>query len=186
MDAPAGVFDGPGDQRIEAVAAGGPGLVAVGSEYAPDATEGDTVVWTSPDGRNWSRASGANPDLGGPGDQQMSAVVAGGPGLVAVGGERVGDQGEGDAAVWTSPDGQDWTLVPDPDSVFGGFSRQDMRSVTLGGPGLVAVGTEFTDRGDRAAVWTSSDGLAWQRAPADQAALNGDDQPFMLSVTAWE
>jgi len=33
--------------------------------------------------------------------------------------------------------------------------------VTVGGPGLVAVGSD----GDAAAVWTSPDGITWSRVP---------------------
>jgi hypothetical protein len=185
VDAPAGVFDGPGSRGIEAVTLGGPGLVAVGSEFELGVTGSSAVVWTSPDGLNWSRASGANPDLGGPGDRWMFGVVAGGPGFVAVGMEHVDEPDEGDAAVWTSPDGQNWTRVPDPSFVFGGSPLLQMRSVTTGGPGLVAVGIEYTDRGHRPAVWTSADGLVWQRAPADQEALRAIDNSVMSSVTAW-
>ena len=49
----------------------------------------------------------------------MVSVTAGGPGLVAVGFEasfveRIG-------AVWTSPDGIEWTRVPHDQSVFDAF-----------------------------------------------------------------
>lgn len=80
----------------------------------------------------------------------MASVVAGGPGLVAVGnGGVAGDT----AAVWTSTEGLAWQPVEHDDSAFGigGESLQVMLSVTVGGPGLVAVGR---DR-DSAAVWVS-------------------------------
>jgi hypothetical protein len=48
----------------------------------------------------------------------MSAVVAGGPGLVAVGHDDAGE--DEDAAVWTSPDGLVWSRVPHDEAVFGG------------------------------------------------------------------
>lgn len=45
--------------------------------------------------------------LGGEDEQAMDSVTVGGPGLVAVGFDAPGD--DGDAAVWTSPDGLSWT-----------------------------------------------------------------------------
>ena len=66
------------------------------------------------------------------------------------------------AAVWTSVDGLSWQREPDVDNELGGEGTgQLMRSVTAGGPGLVAVGVEF----DGAMVWTSSNGHDWQRVP---------------------
>lgn len=44
-------------------------------------------------------------------------------------------RGEG-ASVWTSADGITWSRVPHGDAVFG---NGEMCSVTVGGPGLVAV-----------------------------------------------
>jgi len=48
----------------------------------------------------WSQAD-APAVLGGPADQYVTGVVAGGPGLVAVGSD--GSGGDSDAAVWISP-----------------------------------------------------------------------------------
>ncbi len=82
----------------------------------------------------------------------MKSVTVGGPGLVAVG--SVGNDGDADAAVWTSVDGVTWSRVPHDEAVFGGAGGQLMRSVTAGGPGLVAVGDADTD----AAVWVAVPG----------------------------
>ena len=51
-----------------------------------------------------------------------------------------------------------------------------MSSVTVGGPGLVAVG----DGG----VWTSVDGIAWSRVPHDAVVFGGEGSLEMVSVTA--
>jgi hypothetical protein len=78
-------------------------------------------------------------------------VVAGGPGLVAVGlDESVGDT---DAAVWTSPDGLTWTREPHDEAVFGGPGFQEMVWITPGGPGLVAVGYDSAGGDWDTAVW---------------------------------
>jgi hypothetical protein len=53
-----------------------------------------------------------------------------------------------------------------------------MSSVAVGGPGLVAVGS---DEGD-AMVLTSVDGVTWSRVPHDETVFGGSS---MRSVTAW-
>jgi hypothetical protein len=126
----------------------------------------------------------------------MSSVVAGGPGLVAVGSDFNID-GDSDAAVWTSPDGFNWSRVPHDEAVFGGAGEQGMSSVVAGGPGLVAVGSDgigvwvltssdqdFDPVDADAAVWTSSDGITWSRVPHDEAVFGGEGGHVMLSVTS--
>jgi hypothetical protein len=54
-----------------------------------------------------------------------------------------------------------------------------MTSVTAGGPGLVAVGINWSDPGG-GAVWTSVDGITWSRVPHDEAVFGNSG---MLSVT---
>jgi len=109
---------------------------------------------------DWSRVL-LDPALLPGGSQHVSAITAGGPGLVAVGIRY------GKAAVWTSSDGRTWTSV-EGQELGGG----EIRDVTTGGPGLVAVGL-VDDGGEISladgAVWTSADGLAWDRAPRDPA-----------------
>ncbi len=105
----------------------------------------------------------------------MVSVTAGGPGLVAVGSDRTGNNPE--AAVWTSPDGITWSRVPT--QWVRGRGGEEMLSVTVGGPGLVAVGHELS-AGVNAAVWTSSDGISWSRVPHDESVFGGQ----MHSVTA--
>ena len=46
-----------------------------------------------------------------------------------------------------------------------------MRDVTVGGPGLVAVGYDNA----KLSVWTSDDGLTWNRIPQDQEELGGGE-----------
>ena len=190
-----------------AVTTGGPGLVAVGANhldyytrqevsdlfsYGDEVRAGtaDAVVWTSPDGFTWSRVPHDEAVFGGPGEQRMVSVTAGGPGLVAVGGvwEKLdGTYEMSDAAVWTSPDGLEWSRVPHDEAVFArsgglGDKNEQMVSVVTGGPGLVAVGFDSVgDCGWNAAVWTSPDGLTWSRVPDDRGCAGPYDR--MLSVT---
>ncbi len=108
---------------------------------------------------DWSRVL-LDPALLPEGHQGVSAITAGGPGLVAVGSRY------GKAAVWTSSDGRTWTSVAG-EELDGGEYIWD---VTTGGPGLVAVGiggdpTEVSVMDG--IVWTSADGRAWEQAPHD-------------------
>ena len=154
-------------QAMYGVVAGGPGLVAVGYEADSPGMEENAAVWTSVDGLNWRRVPRDEAVFGGPDNQGMENVTAGGPGLVAVGYDESG--GDRDAAVWTSVDGLTWRRVPHDEAIFGGAGWQAMESVAAGGPGLVAVGYDASDRG--AAVWTSTDGVAWTPVPYDDAVF---------------
>jgi hypothetical protein len=147
------VFGGPNDQKIESVTAGGPGVVAVGW----DGSRGDlhAAVWVSADGYTWTRIPHDATVFGAPGEQEMFSVVAGGPGVVAVGFAE--SDGDPQAAVWVSADGQTWTRLPLNEGVFGGSGFQCMYSVTVGGPGLVAAGRDMPDdSGSNAAIWVAT------------------------------
>ncbi len=171
------VFGGGDFQEMVSVTVGGPGLVAVGMGRSSF----DAAVWTSPDGISWSRVPDGEDVLKGEGDQQIRRVTAGGPGLVAVGVDFSG--GDGDAAVWTSPDGISWSRVPHDEAVFGGEGFQAMSGVVVGGPGLVAVGSDLTGDDD-GAVWTSPDGISWSRVPHDEGVFGGEGDQWMRRLTA--
>jgi hypothetical protein len=179
------VFSGTSGLRLmRDVTVGGPGLVAVG--YGVDEPDRpgplNPVVWVSEDGYEWSRVP-----IPGNGRIWLRSVTAGGPGLVAVGMDYSA------AAVWTSIDGINWDRVPHDPAVFGGGfpsgSDSEMMAVTVGGPGLVAVG--FVD-GDSntavidsiAAVWVSTDGFTWSRIPHDEEVFGGDGNQAINDVVA--
>jgi hypothetical protein len=166
---------------ILAIAEGGPGIVAVGYAFNEDYPDEETAaaVWVSEDGISWSRVPHSEEVFGGPGMQDMKDVVAGGPGLVAVG----WDDPEGrdsTAAVWTSSDGFTWQRVPHVESVFGGARMQVMSSIATDGTLLVATGHDGLWSGSGgsdqpAAVWTSPDGLTWSRVPPQDSLTSGQD-----------
>jgi hypothetical protein len=176
------VGDQPLNGSMSDVEVGGPGLVAVG--VADDNTRGgDAAVWTSGDGVTWSRVPHDEAVFGGEGTQIMHSVTVGGPGLVAVG---AAEEGSDAAAVWTSVDGITWSRVPHDEAIFGGPANHTMNDVTVGGPGLIAVGAEFSASHQNAAVWTSMDGIAWSRAPHNHEVFGGSGNvgAEMWSVTA--
>lgn len=81
--------------------AAGPGLVAVGADGGGYDTRADAAVWTSIDGITWFRLPHDETVLGG---AAMSSVTAAGSGLVAVGGDWLGDDEAADVAVvWAMP-----------------------------------------------------------------------------------
>jgi serine/threonine protein kinase len=143
---------GPGDQKIEAVIAGGPGLIAVGSDTSSGRTE--AAVWTSPDGRNWSRAPASDIGPAGEGNQGMSAVTRLGAWFVA-GGWSDGSSGDADGAIWLSADGVHWTN--ELAAVLGGPGRQQIDALAPFGPEqLVAGGSSRIAHDQQAAVWVAT------------------------------
>lgn len=140
-----------------------PVATGTSSGGSTDAPPGGPPAWVVVEDRDLLASAG-----------EMRDVVIGGPGLVAVGGATNGTEG-GRAAIWTSPDGDDWDIVP----LAGVAASGRLTSVTTGGPGLVAVGGECCP--DRAAVWISEDGLDWQRVE-DQESFDG---AVMTSTTSW-
>jgi hypothetical protein len=158
-------FPGTG---ISSIAAGGPGLVAVGTDDV------GWAIWTSSDGRTWDRVQQEFLNA-------FSDVTTGGPGLVAVGSQPdPGSGGPGDEApVWTSTDGTSWIEAP-ADPIFAGAWLQ---SVVEGGPGLVAVGHNQ----DGLHAWYSADGIAWELAsvpPMPAGARSGGDAWSGMEVAA--
>jgi len=153
-------FGGPGYQEIRGISAFGGGFVAVGHDRR------DGAVWRST-GSGWSRLAEQPSFVPSEGTAalELRAVTTNGGGLVAVG-FLTRSAGDRDAAVWTSPDGETWTLVTDQD--LGGSGDQEAFGVAAGSFGIVAVGcTECRNDGSRAAVWTSTDGQDWVETAAD-------------------
>ncbi len=173
------IFGGEGDQSMNSVIVGGPGLLAFGVD---EGTIREAVVWASADGLTWTRIPD-NQALTAAGDGR--SVVVGGPGFVSVG------EVKSAAAVWISADGLTWSRVPHDNAAFGLVlgDGNAMESVTVGGPGFVAVGSDglhsnYPTGRARAVVWTSIDGVTWHRLPHDEAVFGGQGDQRMTSVTA--
>jgi serine/threonine-protein kinase len=93
------VFGGSDDQRLQGVAAGDFGIVAVGcSGCRSDAVT--PVVWTSVDGQTWTRTDGDQLPTQGS-RAQLATISQVGTTLVAAGSEQ--GRGVFDATVWTAP-----------------------------------------------------------------------------------
>lgn len=167
--------------RLEAVTAGGPGFVAVGRGCTGAETPAcEGVVWTSVDGRAWDRVpasdatdTGAFLAMSGP-EIGMFDVAAGPPGIVAIGYAARPDMA---ATTWFSPDGTSWERLP-----LGGADNLRLSAVAWSGRQFVVVGEDrpaflgaaaIATAKARAAVWTSTDGRRWTRAPDTDAFDTG-------------
>ena len=146
---------------LTGIAAAGDTVVAVGSQATlPDARP---LVLMSPDGgHTWQPAVLRAPD-GGSMAGAVPLMVAGGPGRwLALAPD----------AVWTSPDGRTWQLGPGIAPLASG-DRVKALAQTPGG--FVAVGENVHRQGAAAVLtpvlWTSANGLAWQRRDASQLDL---------------
>ena len=136
------VYSPSGFERIDALAVGGPGYVAVGV-ISDDGFTGRPQVWTSPDGRDWT----AGDSLGLTGS--LNDIISGAGMLVAVG-----------SSAFVSSDGATWTAAPEQAALQGA----EMRSVAFRNGAFVATGV-ITGPGDTfpstPAIWLSPDGLHW-------------------------
>ncbi len=169
-----GVLDSEHPMSMNTIAAAPPGIVAGGDvfnasgETDPNQLNHDAQFWTSPDGVSWTQVPWDGNIFGGPGDQQVMAISAGGPGVVAVGygALLVGIYSDYTGLIWTSPDGATWKRV---DVSANALDGARLTSIARWGPGLVAGGAvtqqdeDSTDKFMTGAVWESMDGNAWSQ-----------------------
>jgi hypothetical protein len=147
------------DQAVSTVASAGGRVVAVGS------TNGDAAVWSSADGRSWTRAQAEGSAFGGANAQRLVGLAGGRSGWVAVGFSGAAPR---HALVLTSGDGTRWSAAND--KVFTSANQVDTTAATSGPAGYVVVG----DDGRSAAVWHSSDLKKWDRGSGTtQDAMDG-------------
>ncbi len=98
-----GPEDGPAATALpQSVGGSSKGWVAIGSGKSGGA------VWTSSDGRTWTREPDAVGRVFGPGSR-VNQVVSTGAGFIAIGAKSTkGDFSDAKAVVWTSADGRQW------------------------------------------------------------------------------
>ena len=140
--------------------ASGTTIVATGSR-----TSGTAVTqqfWTSVDGgRSWQLAAAHIPAGQAPGPGDVATRLAGGPG---------GWLAAGPHATWLSRDGRSWLLAaahgPAP-----ALPGDQMWVLTSTAQGYLAGGAGAARPGGPAVLWTSRNGLSWQRETAAQAGL---------------
>jgi hypothetical protein len=131
--------------------AGPASVIAWGDGYLGT---GSGLAWASKDAKAWTTTLL-------PGAVLANEMVAVGRGLVAAGATNDGRL----AAIWTSSDEVMWSAVNDADlAPASGFQATSISSLAAGPGGIVAVGTEWGDTGQRPAAWWSADGVDWVRS----------------------
>lgn len=157
---------------VAAVPSGaGTGAVAVG--WTGSGAHRRAAVWTTHDGTSWKLLDAAGDFTADSGVTELTAVtVTADHHLLAIGQDDTTDSSDGDAAVFTSPNGTTWTRVHA--TGLSGPGPQDIRRLTRTADGhLLAVGAALSGAHQAPALWTSTDGVAWQEAaiaPDDGAA----------------
>ncbi|MEE9534154.1 MAG: hypothetical protein V3W06_07020 [Acidimicrobiia bacterium] len=126
-------------------------LHAVGSASADLAPSERPVIWASDDGVEWTRT------FVGSGEDNIMAVIPGGPGLVAVGLHR----GVAPTRVWVSEDGVTW--------VESRLDIPNMKDITVVDDRLFAVASyvswETADELQLPPLYSSDDGATWTGIP---------------------
>jgi serine/threonine-protein kinase len=123
-----------------------------------------------PERINWVRVTDQR-ELGGAGYQVINRGAVGDSRLVVVG--YAIEDGDQNAAVWTSIDGMNWARQYG--GPFGGPGAQGASAVAYDNSGFVAIGTDVDSPtvGD-AVVWNSDDGTDWAPVEQQDVALAGD------------
>ena len=162
-------------QTVDRVVASGNTIVTMGSQTS-DGLVRQQFFASTDGGATWRLASVHAPG-GGPAPLgHVASRLAGGPG----GWLAVGPQ-----AIWTSPDGLNWTLA-----ATHGISPQlpgdQLLVLNNTAQGFLAAGEAATaGGGTQAVIWTSRDGLNWQRKTAAQlglTALGGTAQGIVYAA----
>ncbi len=153
---------GLGGAIFRGIAAGTANFVAIG-----DSEGGGPTVWTSPDGLHWGPVLSKTPFPSNV--SEATGILATPDGILIVG--RIGE----DAATWTSPNGETWTVhspLPSGKGFFNGLAEGPAGLVSL--VGAPSGGIEVAPGDFRVPVTpsTSVDGIAWH-AGSPSPALFG-------------
>jgi hypothetical protein len=177
-------LDLPGGGAISDVVRGPGGFAAVGLRAAADPSAGlEATIWHSTDARSWVESSMSDAGSG----CQVSSIAAGATGYVAVG-ELFLAGWPGSVAgpcFWVSSDGDHWTRVADAavdrSPAAAGLRITDVAAIH---GRFVAVGwydlMDPSAGGSIPAIWTSTDGRAWQAIEP----LDGASPGFFGDLTA--
>ncbi|MFN8103872.1 MAG: hypothetical protein U0U69_05365 [Acidimicrobiia bacterium] len=159
---PADALAGALMTRIVALPVGG--FLALGEEP----TTGAGIAWTSPDAATWQRIDPGS-GLDAPGRVSFQTASATSQGILVAGSYRVGDSRR--AAVWRSNDAVTWQRVESP--AFATSQAQEISALAMLRGTIVAGGASIENGTDAAAIWTSPDGIAWDRVTHDEDVFGG-------------
>ena len=158
---PAGPKAQPGQgisQPMRRVASFGGTVVAVGSQTGGDIPRAQFFV-SRDDGTTWRLAAVTAPGGGAPAPGHAAQLITHG---------RTGWLATGPDGIWTSTSGRSWTLAST--SGITPADAGDQTSVLIStGRGYLAAGQNAAE--GTAVIWTSADGLHWQRMAAPQLGM---------------
>ncbi len=138
------------DGFVTAIAANGPGFVAVGAMKSVDRA----AVWSSRDGRSWQPVDDAAFDGG-----VMREVGVTASGIVAFG-EVGGYTDDSKAAIWTSPDGISWLRATNTSGLRVAAGLEAL----VQDPGRLTAFVRSSDaEADAIEVWTTTGRAEWQK-----------------------
>jgi hypothetical protein len=141
-----------GDEQVSSVAAGGPGYVAVGWKTLPGDQCVEGRVWTSQDGRHWSRQETEMAP------NYLEEVIEFGGEVYAFGHENVapGCSAIGDGTIWRSTDGVQWSLAAALPNAHGRWMDVAVTESRLFAVSASSAYGTWT--------WVTSDGSEWQQS----------------------
>ena len=163
-------------QTINRIVASGNTIVTMGSQTSDGIVRQQFFVSTSA-GTTWRLAPVQSPGGGQAPVGHAASLLAGGPG----GWAAIGPQ-----ALWTSQDGQTWTLAA-THGVSPQLPGDSIWVITKTAQGFLAAGSGPAGGGaSQAVLWTSPDGVTWHRATAAQLGLAGAGERVLnISYAAW-
>ena len=168
-------------QTINRVVAAGNTIVTMGSQTSDGVVRQQFLVSTNA-GASWQLAP-----VRAPGDGQGVPAALGHPAALLAGGPG-GWVAVGPQAIWTSPTGRTWTLA-----ATHGISPQlpgdSVWVITKTADGFLAAGTGAgsVKGATQAVIWTSRDGVTWQRMTAAQLGLAGPGETVLnISYATWQ
>jgi hypothetical protein len=163
-------------QTVNRIVASGNTIVTIGSQQSDGVVRQQFFVSTN-GGTTWRLAPVQAAD-GGPAPVGYPAArLAGGPG----GWLAIGPQ-----AIWTSKDGTSWTLAA-THGITPQLPGDSVWVLTSTAQGYLAAGTGAAGHGaTQAVIWTSANGLTWQRKTAAQLGLAGPGETVRsISYATW-
>jgi hypothetical protein len=145
------------------------GYIAGGTAEDPGQSSTTAAIWISPDGIDWTRVEsdafgGVWSPFGGDSSSAIHGLAVHTGRVVALGVDAPGDVNSTErvAAVWWSDDGLAWQRLAHDSEVFGAGADQMNAVAVPFYSGFVAVGS---------GMWTSPNGLEWERKDFDEATV---------------
>jgi hypothetical protein len=162
-------------QSVNRVVATGSTIVTLGAQASDGLVRQQFLVSTNA-GASWQLAPVSAPGGGQAALSHPAALLAGGPG----GWLAVGPQ-----AIWTSQSGLTWTLAA-THGISPQFPGDSVWVITKTGGGFLAAGADVSHGTSQAVIWTSRNGLTWQRMTAAQLGLAGPGEIVQnISYATW-